>query len=80
MPKEKTFYQIYELHLINGEVVELPEEYDLPFEKGFVTQFEKADDNHLFVINDCISGSIYVPKKNIVYVKAGDVKEGTTWK
>ena len=31
MPKEKTFYQIYELHLINGEVVELPEEYDLPY-------------------------------------------------
>ncbi len=76
MPKEKTIYQIYELHLINGEVVSLAEEYDLPFKKGFVAEFEKADDNHMFAIDDAIFGSVYVPKKSIVYVKAGEVKEG----
>ena len=76
MTKEKTFYQIYELHLINGEVVSLAEEYDLPFKEGFVAQFDKADDNHMFTIDDAIFGSVYVPKKSIVYVKAGEVKEG----
>ena len=76
MPKERTIYQIYELHLINGEVVSLAEEYDLPFKKGFVVEFEKADDNHMFAIDDAILGSVYVPKKSIVYVKAGEVKEG----
>ena len=39
MPKEKTIYQIYDLHLINGEVVSLAEEYDLPFDKGFIKEF-----------------------------------------
>ena len=46
MPKEKTIYQIYDLHLINGEVVSLAEEYYLPFNKGFIKEFENADDNH----------------------------------
>ena len=76
MPKERTFYQIYELHLINGEVVSLAEEYELPFKNGFVAKFERADDNHMFAIDDAIFGSVYVPKKSIVYVKAGEVKEG----
>ena len=76
MPYKKTSYQIYELHLINGEVVELIEEYDLPFEKGFVKQYEKADDNYMFIINDATSGAVYVPKKSIVFIKAGEVREG----
>ncbi len=48
----------------------------MPFKKGFVAEFEKADDNHMFAIDDAIFGSVYVPKKSIVYVKAGEVKEG----
>lgn len=76
MPKEKTIYQIYDLHLINGEVVSLAEEYDLPFDKGFIKKFENADDNHLFVIEDAVFGSVYVQKKSIVYIKASEVREG----
>ena len=76
MPKERTIYQIYELHLINGEVVSLAEEYDLPFKKGFVAEFEKADDNHMFAIEDAVFGSVYVQKKSIVYIKASEVREG----
>lgn len=76
MPKEKTIYQIYDLHLINEEVVSLAEEYDLPFDKGFIKEFENADDNHLFVIEDAVFGSVYVQKKSIVYIKASEVREG----
>ncbi len=34
MKKEEKYYQIYRIHLLNGEVIEASEEYDLPVEKG----------------------------------------------
>lgn len=73
--KETTVYQIYELHLLNGEILFLSERYDLPSEDGFVGEYEKADDNHMFTISDLLFGPIYVPKKSILYIKAGDIKE-----
>lgn len=33
MKKEEKYYQIYRIHLLNGEVIEASEEYDLPVEK-----------------------------------------------
>lgn len=36
MKKEEKYYQIYRIHLLNGEVIEASEEYDLPVEKGLV--------------------------------------------
>lgn len=44
MKKEEKYYQIYRIHLLNGEVIEASEEYDLPVEKGLVGKFQKADD------------------------------------
>ena len=32
MKKEEKYYQIYRIHLLNGEVIEASEEYDLPVE------------------------------------------------
>ena len=43
MKKEEKYYQIYRIHLLNGEVIEASEEYDLPVEKGLVGKFQKAD-------------------------------------
>ena len=34
MKKEPKHYQIYHIHLLNGEVIEASEAYDLPVEKG----------------------------------------------
>ncbi len=42
MKKEEKYYQIYRIHLLNGEVIEASEEYDLPVEKGLVGKFQKA--------------------------------------
>ena len=50
MKKEEKYYQIYRIHLLNGEVIEASEEYDLPVEKGLVGKFQKADDNKIFEI------------------------------
>ncbi len=52
MKKEEKYYQIYRIHLLNGEVIEASEEYDLPVEKGLVGKFQKADDNKVFEIGD----------------------------
>ena len=35
------FYQIYNIHLLNGEVIQSSEDYDLPAEKGLVGMFER---------------------------------------
>ena len=50
MKKEEKYYQIYRIHLLNGEVIEASEEYDLPVEKGLVGKFQKADDNKIFAL------------------------------
>lgn len=76
MQKEPEYYQIYHIHLLNGEVIEASEAYDLPAEKGLVGKFEKADDNEIFEIGDAISGFAYVPKRSILFIATGDVKEG----
>ena len=76
MKKEQKYYQIYHIHLLNGEVVEASEAYDLPAEKGLVGRFEKADDNEIFEIGDSISGFAYIPKRSILFLSTGEVREG----
>ena len=63
--KEEKYYQIYRIHLLNGEVIEASEEYDLPVEKGLVGKFQKADDNKIFEIGDAVSGVFYLLPSNI---------------
>lgn len=75
MKKEPKYYQIYHIHLLNGEIIEASEAYDLPAEKGLVGKFEKADDNEIFEIGDAISGLSYIPKRSILFIATGDVKE-----
>ena len=35
------FYQIYNIHLLNGEVIQASEPYDLPTNKGLVGMFSE---------------------------------------
>lgn len=36
------FYQCFELHMKNGDVLEFAEDYDIPVEKGIVGDFKKG--------------------------------------
>ena len=76
MKKEEKYYQIYRIHLRNGEVIEASEEYDLPVEKGLVGKFQKADDNKIFEIGDAVSGVFYIPKRSILFIATGEVRKG----
>ena len=76
MKKEEKYYQIYRIHLLNGEVIEASEEYDLPVEKGLVGKFQKADDNKIFEIGDAVSGVFYIPKRSILFIATGEVRKG----
>lgn len=75
MKKERRHYQSYHIHLLNGEVIEASEAYDLPAEKGLVGKFGKACDNEIFEIGDAISGFAYIPKRSILFITTGDVRE-----
>lgn len=65
--------QIYRIHLINGDVIDTAEDYELPFEKGLIAKFSNTDDNTIFTIGDGVSGFCYIPKKSILYISTGDV-------
>lgn len=67
-------YQIYNIHLCNGEVIRILEDYDLPVEEGLIGEFEKAPDDKLMVFGDMTGEIHYVPKKNIVSISTSDVK------
>lgn len=75
MKKKPKYYQIYHIHLLNGEIIEASEAYDLPAEKGLVGKFGKSDDNEIFEIGDAISGLSYLLKRSILFIATGDVKE-----
>ena len=69
------YYQIYEIHLVNGDVFNVYEDYDLPFEKGLVTAYMEAKDDDVLSFTFPLTDSLYVQKKNILYISTGDVKE-----
>lgn len=70
------FYQLYNIHLLNGEVIQSAEDYDLPAEKGLVGMFERMKETDILTVNDLLLGSAYIPKRSIVYIAPGDVVEG----
>ena len=67
-------YQMYVIHLLNGEKIRILEDYDLPVEEGLIGEFEKAPDDKLMVFGDMAGEINYVPKKNIVSISTSDVK------
>lgn len=66
--------QIYNLHLVTGEVVQAAEDYELKGKKTMVSLFQRADDEDIFLITDLLLGSCYIPKKNIAYIATRDVR------
>ena len=66
--------QIYKIHLINGEVIDIAEDYDLSDKEGIVYRFRHAKETECIHLGDCISGFLYIPKRSILYISTGDVK------
>ena len=67
--KEKYFYPVYKIHLINGEVLEHVEEYGAPeVELDLIGWFESAADNDLVAVSDRNYGKCCIPKKSITFI------------
>ena len=64
--------QLYNVHLVNGDVLEVGEDYDLQGPRTIVNRFSKAEDNDVLVF-DTLFTSFYVPRKNIVFIATADV-------
>lgn len=69
------FYQMYYIHLLNGDVIETAEDYDLPASQGLVGTFERMKETDYLTVSDILAGSAYIPKRSILYINTGDVKE-----
>ena len=74
------FYQIYSIHLLNGEAIQASEPYDLSTNKGLVGMFKRMEENDILTVNDLLLGPAYIPRKSILYLATGDVVEGKAWK
>ena len=60
-------YYFYELHLLSGETIPLsenPQEQHTTLE-----QFREVDDDHIFIIEHGREGTLYIPKRNIAYIR-----------
>ena len=69
-------YQMYHLYLLDGSVIEVSEDYDLPTEKGLIGRYRTAEPNEILEFGDPIMGFVYIPKSSIVFISSGDVREG----
>ena len=75
--KEKAmYYQIYRIHLLNGDVIEIAENYDLPVKKGLVGDFERMEEGDILSVEDALMGCAYIPRRSILYISTGGVRKG----
>ena len=70
-PKEPEYYQCFELHMTNGEILRIFEDYDLPVEDGVLGEFK--DGGKQFVEFSDILGSYTVPFDQISFIVMTDV-------
>lgn len=69
------FVQQYNLHMKDGSILSLMEDYDKDGDDSFIERFSKLKQNEIIRIGDSTTGFFYVPMRNIVYVSTGDVTE-----
>lgn len=63
-------YQIYNVHLINGEVLTITEPTSSPGNKTLYYKMNTCDDSNVIKITDPFRGRISIPKKCILYMVA----------
>lgn len=73
--KDFMVIQCYNVHLANGPTITTGEDYEIPFENGFVSKFIAADENEVLTIRSAhsIDTEYYVPKKSILFISTGNV-------
>ena len=64
--------QLYNVHLTNGEMLQVGEDYDLKGPQTIVNRLCKAEDNDVLKF-DTLFTSFYVSRKNIVFIATADV-------
>ena len=62
----KGTFQKYNLHLINGDVIVVEEDYFLPWEKGLIKKFENASEDTLSRLSIC-SVKIIMFRKRVLF-------------
>lgn len=67
------FIQNYDIHLINGDILHVGEDYELTGEKTLVAQFRMASEDEIFQIGDEVMGFAYLPKRSIAYITTSGV-------
>jgi len=69
---EKEYYQVYYLHLINGDIIEAMEKEDEP--ATLINLFCVKNDDYVFTIGDAFTGYSYIPRRSILYITENGVK------
>ena len=71
-------YQVYEIHLLDGTIIEAAEDYDLPATQGLLGKFERIEEDNILAVEDQFADSFYIPRRSILYISTGDVREGNS--
>lgn len=66
--------QLYNVHLMGGEVLQVGEDYDLRGSQTIVNRFYKAEDNDILEFRTLFT-TMYVPCKNILFLATADMLE-----
>ena len=64
--------QLYNVHLINGEVLQVGEDYDLEGLQATVNHFCNAGENNIREFSTMFT-TMYIPRKSIVFIATADV-------
>ena len=64
--------QLYNIHLTNGEVLQVGEDYDLHGAQTIVNRFYKAGGNDILEFQTPFT-SMYVPRKHILFISTAKV-------
>ena len=75
MEEDIVMLQEYLVHLLDGTVVRVSEDYDLPVEQSLITKIRKAKSTDVFSIGNPFDGYKYIPRSSILYVETSDVVE-----
>ena len=68
-------YRDYMLYLIDGTTLWVTEQQYKPAHKTLLGRFQTADPDTVLMVDDCVSGVICVPKRNILYIKAESIRK-----
>lgn len=73
MQNKPKYYQHFEIHMKNGEKIDVYEDYEIPAEKGIMGEFKRGKKKFLEV-NDFICGFI-IPYDQVSFIAITDVKK-----